>query len=47
MDTEIILLGNKIDMINEKKVSDEAAAKLASERNIPYFQTSAKDATNL
>ena len=37
VDTEIILLGNKIDMINEKKVSDEAAEKLARERKIPYF----------
>ena len=36
-DTEVILLGNKIDMINEKKVSETAAQKLAEERNIPYF----------
>ena len=34
-------------MINEKKVSETAAQKLAEEKNIPYFETSAKDATNL
>ena len=47
LDTEIILLGNKIDMINDKQVKKEEAEKLASDNGIPYYEISAKDATNL
>lgn len=45
-DLQIILIGNKIDMINEVNVNQEQAVGLAKEHGIPYFQTSAKDATN-
>ena len=44
---EIILIGNKIDMINDILVDQEQAAQLAQQHNITYYQTSAKDATNL
>ena len=47
LDTEIILLGNKIDMMNDKQVDQEDAEKLANDNGIPYFEISAKDATNL
>lgn len=46
-DAQLILLGNKIDMINEIHVDQEQAANLSKLHGIPYFQTSAKDATNL
>ena len=44
---EIIMIGNKIDMINDINVDQEQAALLAKQHDIPYFQTSAKDATNI
>ena len=37
----LILCGNKID-IEEREVSNEEAMKYASEKNIKYFETSAK-----
>lgn len=40
-----IILGNKIDL--NREVSKETAKKFASENNINYFETSAKDGTNL
>ena len=41
------MLGNKIDLINEIQVEQQQATNMAEKHNIPYFQTSAKDATNL
>ena len=38
----IILIGNKIDNIKERKVTKEQGEKLANEVNIPFFETSAK-----
>ena len=38
----IILIGNKIDNINERKITKEQGEKLASDVNIPFFETSAK-----
>ena len=46
-DAEIILIGNKIDKINEILVDQENAAQLAQRSDIAYFQTSAKDSTNI
>ena len=46
-DAEIILVGNKIDMINQINVKQESAAELAKNHEIAYFQTSAKDSTNI
>jgi len=45
--TEIVLLGNKIDLINEITVDQSEAVQLAEKHNITYFGTSAKEATNL
>lgn len=46
-EAQIIMIGNKIDMINEILVDQEQATSLAKQHEIPYFQTSAKDATNI
>jgi len=38
----IILIGNKIDNANERKISKEQGEKLASEIGVKFFETSAK-----
>jgi len=38
----IILIGNKIDNSNERKISKEQGEKLASEIGVKFFETSAK-----
>ncbi|CAH0021602.1 unnamed protein product [Clonostachys rhizophaga] len=44
----VILLGNKIDGGDKRQVTPEQALQFCAENgNIPYFETSAKDATNL
>jgi Ras-related protein Rab-7A len=44
-----VLLGNKIDVEESKRVISQkrALAWCQSKGNIPYFETSAKDATNV
>ena len=37
------LVGNKADLINERKISKEEANKYAEEHNLPYIETSAKE----
>lgn len=37
-----VLIGNKIDLEEERKISTAEAQKLADEHGIPYFETSAK-----
>ena len=41
-DIKIILVGNKIDFENERKVAKERAIKFAENNNLQYFETSAK-----
>ena len=41
-----ILVGNKSDLSEERKVSQEEAQKYANEHLMPYLETSAKDGTN-
>ena len=41
--TEIILLGNKSDMLNNIAVSQEKVEKFCSEHNIKYYKVSAKE----
>lgn len=43
----IILMGNKIDLTNEIVVEKEEAEALAAQYDIAYFETCAKDATNV
>ena len=46
-DSQIIMLGNKVDLINDVIVNQDEARQLANDNNIPYYQTSAKDGKNL
>ncbi len=38
----MILVANKIDLVNLRKVSEEEGRELAAELQIPYIETSAK-----
>ena len=43
-DTDLIyLIGNKIDLINERKVTEKQALNLAIDYNLRYFETSCKE----
>ncbi|KAJ6237111.1 small rab-related gtpase [Anaeramoeba flamelloides] len=42
LDIEIILVGNKIDLEEERCIKKEEAEELANELNIPFFEVSAK-----
>lgn len=42
-----VLIGNKSDMINERKVSYEQGKQLAENYGIPFFESSAKEAINV
>jgi len=41
-DIQKVLIGNKIDLVDQRKVSNNEAQTLADEHDIPYFETSAK-----
>ena len=43
----IILIGNKADLVDERKVTDEEARRLAHEFNIHYFESSAATGQNI
>lgn len=42
-----IILGNKVDVPNRDVVEDMARTWCARNGNLPYFETSAKDSTNV
>ena len=44
---KLILVGNKCDLINERKVSIEEGEKRAKDNNIKFFESSAKEGTNV
>ena len=44
---KLILVGNKCDLANERQVSYEEGEKKASNYNIKFFESSAKDGTNV
>ena len=44
---KIILIGNKIDLINDRKITQEEGQEAANTYNIKYFETSAKDDTGI
>ncbi|XP_063306512.1 ras-related protein Rab-10-like [Pelobates fuscus] len=46
-DVEVVLLGNKCDKEDERKVSKERGEKLAWEFGMPFFETSAKENINI
>ena len=43
----MFLVGNKIDLIEKRKVSKDEAEEIANKFNIPYFETSAKTSINI
>ena len=43
----LVVLGNKIDLENRQVATKRAQAWCYSKNNIPYFETSAKDAINV
>ena len=42
-----VLVGNKIDLENERVVSTSEAQKIANEHGMDYFEVSAKDNINI
>ena len=44
---EIVVVGNKIDLVHEKKVPTEVAMKFADTYGVPLIEASAKDGTNV
>jgi len=42
-----ILVGNKIDLVNQREISTETAEKFAVKHNMKYIETSAKDGLNI
>jgi len=46
-DIKIILVGNKLDFENERKVTEERAKKFAENNSLQYFETSAKNGKNI
>ena len=43
----LVLIGNKIDLENERVVSKEEGEKFAYKYNIKFFESSAKNKTNV
>jgi len=44
---KIVLVGNKSDMVNDRKVTSKEAEQLAGELNFGFLETSAKNALNV
>lgn len=44
---QIVLVGNKIDAVNRRAVTKDEAEKVAREYKMSYFETSAKENTNV
>ena len=47
IDTRLMLVGNKCDLSNERKVTEEEGKKLADEFGMLFFETSAKTGYNV
>lgn len=44
---QILLVGNKCDLEHERKVSSDEAREFAEAHNLEYFETSAKESSNV
>ena len=42
-----ILVGNKVDMASDRKISEEQAQQMAAQNNMKYFEASAKENINI
>ena len=42
-----VLIGNKCDLVGERKITTEEGIQLATKYHAPFFETSAKDGTNV
>ena len=45
--TERLLIGNKIDLVNERTVAQEEGVKIAEKYGMPFIETSAKESLNV
>ena len=45
--SNIVIIGNKIDLVNKREVTTEEGEKFCKEKNYEFFEVSAKDDTNL
>jgi Ras-related protein Rab-3C len=43
----ILLVGNKLDLVHQREVANEDIEELSSSLGIHYFETSAKENTNI
>ena len=41
------LVGNKVDLVDNRKINKEEVEKFAKEHNLPYIETSAKERINI
>lgn len=46
-DKQVVLIGTKVDLDDERQVTKEQGQNLANNNKIPFFETSAKDGINL
>ena len=46
-DISLILVGNKIDLVEDRKVTAEEGEEIAKKLNLSYFETSAKTGENV
>ena len=46
-DIQIIIVGNKLDLFNQRKVTQSQANNFCNENKYKYIEASAKDGTNL
>lgn len=44
---QLLLIGNKLDLESQRQVPTERAQEWAQKLDIPFLETSAKDATNV
>lgn len=42
-----LLVGNKCDLVSDRKVTTEEAKEFADQLNLEFLETSAKDSTNV
>ena len=47
LDASIILVGNKVDLTNQRMVSEEMAREMACRKGIEYFECSTKENYNV